>query len=120
MKTDQNSKEILAGIRRFEQEMTSADAQYASRNDFYSGSRYAARLDALLREVNRLELYSERMKHLFREGSDAAKHGYVAKTHSLMEKINPLLYDGNGSDRLDLSLAGGEGGGGLITVLMKE
>lgn len=120
LKTDQNSKEILAGIRRFEQEMKSADAQYASRNDFYSGSQYAARLDALLREVNRLELYSERMKHLFREGGEAAKHGYVAKTHSLMEKINPLLYDGNGSDRLDLSLAGGERGGGLIAVLMKE
>ncbi len=120
LKADQSSEEVLAGIRRLEAELKSVDAQYASRNDFYSDSLYAVRLDALLREANRLGVYSERMKHLFQEGSEAAKHGYVVRTHSLMEKINPLLYDGNGSDRLDLSLAGGEKGGGLIAVLMKE
>ena len=120
LKTEQISKEVLTEIKRFERDMKSADTQYASRNDFYSGSRYAARLDALLREVHRLMLYLERMKHLFKEGSEAAKHGYAATAHSLMEKINPRLYEGNGGDRLDLSLAGGEWGGGLITVFLKE
>ena len=55
-------------------------------------------------------------KSIFAPGSAGVQNGFLLKVFPGAKKVDPAAYDGSGSDRTSLELAGGESGG--VTVIL--